>query len=202
MSRVLAIPDLHAPCMRRKFPSFLAHTAKKWKTDKVVILGDVADNHLCSTHTKEHDALSPVQEVKATRKQIQQVYDLFPDAIVCEGNHDSRPHLRAAEILMPREYLRDFNDVWGTPKWEWVLETTIDGVCYTHGTGTSGKNAALSLAMSRMESAVIGHVHAFAGVQWVAGPRKAIFGMNCGCGMDENSYGARYGLTCRWKSLW
>lgn len=201
MSRVLVIGDLHAPCMHERYLDFVQEVEEKYATNRVVLIGDVADNHLCSLHPKEHDALSPKVEAEQAKQQIQQVYKLYPSAKVCIGNHDIRAQLRAAEVSMPTVYLKTYNQVWKTPGWDWENEHAIEGVLYVHGTGSSGKNAALTNAQANMMNLVQGHTHAYAGVQWFAGPRQAIFGLNVGCGLDPRSYGARYGINLRTRPV-
>jgi hypothetical protein len=73
------------------------------------------------------------------------------------------------------------------------MEHIVDGVLYTHGTGVSGKNAALNLALQRRSSTVIGHVHSFAGVQYHCNSTSRIFGMNAGSGIDIAAYSFNYG---------
>ena len=68
----------------------------------------------------------------------------------------------------------------------------IDEVLYEHGTGSSGKDAAMNLAIQKRISTVIGHVHSYAGVKWHSNPKSRIFGLNAGCGIDCKQYAFHY----------
>jgi hypothetical protein len=69
----------------------------------------------------------------------------------------------------------------------------IDGVHYFHGTGVSGKLAALNAAIKSMMNTVIGHVHSTAGIKWACGPDRRVFGMDTGCGVDIDHPSMNYG---------
>jgi hypothetical protein len=64
---------------------------------------------------------------------------------------------------------------------------------YEHGTGTSGKDAALNLAMQKRCNICIGHIHSWAGVKYHANSFNRIFGLNAGCGIDISAYAFAYG---------
>lgn len=46
--------------------------------------------------------------------------DAFPVATVCIGNHDERVIRKATEAGIPRIMLRNYADIWQTPRWRWV----------------------------------------------------------------------------------
>jgi hypothetical protein len=71
------------------------------KPTRVVFLGDIADQHALSRFTRDPSGLSAGHELRAARRQLAPLYDLFPVASVCWGNHDRRLYDRAAEVGIP-----------------------------------------------------------------------------------------------------
>lgn len=56
----------------------------------------------------------------------------------------------------------------------------------------NGPHAAEKAAQRHRRSTVIGHVHAFAGVAWSTNLWGSIFGMNCGCLIDDSTTAFAY----------
>ena len=188
------VGDPHAPFTHPLYLKFCQDTFRKHKVDHTHFAGDVVDHHAISFHDHDAEGRSAGDEGDEAEKQIAKWHKAFPGATVSIGNHDER-HLRLAKKagLPCKRYLRNFNEIWQTPTWKWDYEHVIDGVLYTHGTGTSGKNAAINLAIQRRMSTVIGHVHSWGGIQHHANASSRIFGMNCGCGIDDRRYAFEYG---------
>jgi hypothetical protein len=99
----------------------------------------------------------------------------------------------AADRGIPQMYLRDYAEVYKTPSWNWGYQHEIDGILYTHGTGTSGLNPAFNSAKGRLQSCVQGHHHSLATISWIAGPTTRLFGMCVGSGVDKNHKAMSYG---------
>ncbi len=193
METVLAIPDLHCPFQHRDALAFLVAVAERWSPTKVVCLGDEVDFHAVSDYPSDPDGRSAGDEHLAALRALKGIYKEFPDVSVCESNHTIRPYKKAARYGLPQEFLKDYRELLSAPSgWSWKQSHTIDGVTYKHGDGYAGANAARFAAERSMASAVIGHVHAFAGVQYVASPTKTIFGMNAGCLIDSDQYAFAY----------
>ncbi|NDB62078.1 hypothetical protein EB001_27115, partial [bacterium] len=94
---------------------------------------------------------------------------------------------------LPSRFIKSYEDAWEAPKgWKWALEWEIDGVLYTHGTGSSGQAGAINRARDCRQSTVIGHIHSFGGVLYSSSDKDMIFGMNVGCGIDINAYAMEY----------
>ena len=191
--RVGIVADLHEPFSHPNYFQFCKDTFRKYRVDKVVIIGDEVDQHALSFFEHNADGMSAGDELDAARQCLQKWYKKWPDADVCLGNHSLR-HMRvAAKHGIPVKYMRDFSDVFGVPGWNYDYNHKHDGVLYTHGTGVSGKNAALNLAIQKRQSVVIGHIHAYAGVAWHCNDDSRIFGMNVGAGIDIGAYAFVYG---------
>ncbi len=195
MSRVLVIGDTHAPAMHRNYLPFLKTIAKKWKTDKVVHIGDVIDHHCISFHDKHPDNPGATEEYGLARKQIRRLYEEFPQLSITIGNHDMRVMRLNAKIGIPKMYLKEFNSLYGTDTWKWVDNVEHDGVYYYHGEGAGGQHPAFNAAKMRMQSTVVGHFHSACGVWYQAGPTTKVWGMNVGCGVDRNHWSMQYGTA-------
>lgn len=196
-SRVLVVGDLHCPVMLDAYIPFLEGMARKYQTNRTVLIGDVVDWSSISYHAKPATMSTPLQEYQKTKKQVAAVHKAFPVADVMIGNHDCLPARRIQDIGLPEVLLKDYAKLWKTPGWTWhprydVLE--IDGVSYCHGDmGKGGQNAAMTNAKENFHSRVQGHLHSAAGVQWFCNEKVRIFAMQTGCGIDHKSAAMEYG---------
>jgi hypothetical protein len=199
---VLAIGDLHAPFMHRDYPRFLCAAKKRFAPDRVVFLGDVCDLHALSRFTRNPSGLSAWDELKAARRQLRPVYETFPQADVCWGNHDTRLRDRAAEAGIPVEAVAPMSAVLHCPHgWDWQDRHERGGVTYEHGTGYTGKDAHIKAATANMGPTVIGHIHAHAGIAYVANRKHLFWGFNVGCGIDHNAYAFAYARAVPTKPI-
>jgi len=194
MTRVLVIGDLHLPAERDDYLDFCRDIKKKYRTNATVFIGDVIDHHAISFHNKHPEAEAAQQEYGSVMESLKNWRKIFRDASVCIGNHDERVHRLAAASGIPSMYLKDYKTVYGTPNWEWDYEFIIDGVYYTHGTGSSGMTPALNIAKSMGNSVVSGHVHSVGGINYTCGPKEnKIFGFNVPNGVDRDHKLMYYG---------
>ena len=185
MSRVLVIGDLHLPAEHPEYFDFVKLIKRKYKTNKTVFIGDIVDHHAISFHKKHPESDSAMHEYWNIVETIKRWKRLFPVADVMIGNHDERVIRLNADVGIPTVYLKNYRELWGTPHWKWEYTTQIDGVNYSHGTGTSGIAPAFNSAKLTGNSWVMGHTHSVAGIQWLKTPTgNHIFGMNVGCGID------------------
>lgn len=193
MSNVLAVGDPHEPVSHPGYLPFCQHLQQRYSCDTVVIIGDIADHQAISFHAANPMCPGPNDEAELTAGAIKKWYKAFPNAKVCIGNHDARVLRLAEEKSIPSRYIRDYNETWGTPTWEWDYEFIIDDVLYTHGTGSSGVHPAWNLITKKMRSVVIGHCHARSGIKWMATGDERYFGMDTGCGIDVKAWQFAYG---------
>ncbi len=201
MKPTLVVPDLHAPFVHPKALSFCKKVYQQYGCRKTVLLGDVADLHALSFYDADPDGFGPGDELVRARREIRKWYTEWPKALVCVGNHDNRGHRRAYKYGIPRTVVRSLNEIYETPKWEYALRFDIDGVLYTHGSKYSGITAHKRAAERNRQSTVIGHVHAHAGVHYLACPKDLIFGMNTGCLIDATAYAMEYGIDLDTKPV-
>jgi len=201
MSKVLCIGDVHEPVSREGYLDFCLDTYYAWDCDSVVFLGDLVDWHGISFHTKHPEAPGIVEEYELALKGVQKWYEAFPEAIVCRGNHDERIIRLAESVDIPEEFLKDHATIWETPNWEWVFDTVIDDVYYFHGTGCAGLHPAFNIMRQMSMSVVMGHIHSAGGIKWLVNPRKRMFGMDVGCGIDDKKAAFAYGQHTKKRSV-
>jgi predicted phosphodiesterase len=193
MSKVLIIPDLHNPVSRKGALQFCQDIYEAWDCNKVVFIGDVVDWSAISFHANNPEAPGPHDEYELAYQHVQKWYKAFPKATVVIGNHDSRPQRIAESVNIPRKFIRDYSDLWKTPKWKWVHHEIIDEVYYCHGHKKGGgKTPAWNLACKMGMSVVCGHWHSRGGINWSANPLRRWFGMDVGCLIDDNAYAFVY----------
>ena len=195
MSRVLVIGDTHFPASHPKYLSFVQGIYKKYRCDTVVHIGDVVDHHNISFHKKHPDSEDATTEYKKAVRDIAKWYKAFPKAKVCIGNHDERVFRLNADVGIPSFYIKGYNEIYGTLGWKWDYSFIIDGVYYTHGTGSGGLTPAFNQSKARGLSCVMGHHHSVAGVNWIVGPSTRFFGMDVGTGVDRDHIGFGYGVN-------
>lgn len=199
---VLAIPDLHIPFHHKDALKFLAAVKRKYKPQVAVSLGDLEDWHSISMHDHDPDGLSPGMELSELRKQVKPLFKLFPKLFICTSNHGNLPIRRAFKFGLPSELIKSFRDILQAPQsWVWADQWEFDGVVYEHGEAFSGAQGAIKSANANMQSTVIGHIHAFAGIQYSANQKHLIYGFNVGCLIDKDAYAFAYGKKIKAKPI-
>ena len=193
MARVLVIGDLHLPAVHSDYLEFCKALKKKYRTNKTVFIGDVLDLHAISFHKKHPESDGAMAEYDKAMEDLKEWKRSFPTARVCIGNHDERIHRLAADSGIPQMYLREYSELYKTPKWEWDYSFVEDDVFYYHGTGQNNQYPSFNAARTRGCSVVSGHTHSVASINWMAGPTHKVFGMNVGSGIDINHKGMAYG---------
>lgn len=191
---VLIIPDTQLPFDHADSVDFLTAVKAIVKPSRVIHIGDFFDLHALSMYTRNPDGRSAGDELEEALKRAKEYYKLFPNCQMIAGNHDVRIYKRAAEAGIPKAYLKDYTEWLKAPKgWSVHDKVEIDSVLYIHGEGFSGANGHTSAAIRNMQSVVIGHLHAHAGISYVASHRALCFGMNVGCLINTKAYAFEYG---------
>lgn len=192
---VLVIGDLHEPFCRDGYLEFTKSIQKKYKCDQVVFIGDLIDNHYSSFHATDPDGYGGEMELRMAVEKLQKWYNAYPQAVVCEGNHDALIKRKAFSAGIPSKWIKDYPEMFNTPNWKYGEEWQFDNVRYIHGTGTSGDQAAFKNALYSRKSVVQGHLHSFASVQYTTSENDRLFGMIVGCGVDQKAYAMAYSKT-------
>lgn len=202
MSKVLVIPDTQYPFSHQDHIPFIKAVTRQYKPNLVVHLGDEIDAHALSNYDADPDGYSAGHEHTEALKDMQVLYKLFPDMMVCTSNHTARPFRKAYKHGIPKAFMKDYKEFMEAPKgWEWRDSWEIDGVIYEHGEGFSGRDGAIKCALGNMQSTTIGHLHSKAGIQWVANDKHLIFGFNVGCLIDKDAYAFAYGKKHKEKPI-
>ena len=117
-SRVLVVPDLHAPAIHPKAFDFVRKIQDEWQTDRTVFIGDAMDLHAMSYHQKELGTKRILDEVGEAMEQLQPFYDHFSTGKVdfLVGNHDDLICRKAVDAEIPCEWLKPMKDIFGMPK--------------------------------------------------------------------------------------
>jgi predicted phosphodiesterase len=202
MSNVLIIPDTHLPFTRRDFLEFCRHTAHKYKCDRVTHVGDIVDNHAISFHDHDPNGMSPDEELKAAQKELKRWVKAFPRVQCAIGNHDELGRRKMFTAGIPSQYLKSFREVFDLPaSWRFAFEWRFDNWRLTHGTGSSGHDAAFKQAVSARISTAQGHIHTAAGVKYHASSKDILWGLQVGCGIDRKAYAYNYGRDFKDKPI-
>lgn len=188
------IADTHEPFTHPDYRNFCYETFNKHKVNRIVHIGDECDNYALSYHEHAPEGDSAESEAVKAQTAMNKWYKTFSNVDVIVGNHSALPYRQATTAGIPKRFIKAYEDVWEAPRgWKWHMNVEIDHVRYTHGTGCSGQNGAINLALRSRQSTVIGHIHSFGGVNYHASPGDMIFGMNVGCGIDVHTYAFEYG---------
>tara|TARA_R110002050_G_C8770249_1_gene500356 strand:+ start:92 stop:844 length:753 start_codon:yes stop_codon:yes gene_type:complete len=188
-SRVLVIGDVHLPFERADYLQFCKDTYKKYDCNRVVFIGDIIDSHFASFHDTDPDGMGGGAELELCIERVKDWYEAFPKAEICVGNHDAIIMRKAFASGVPKVWIKDFNDVLGTPDWQWVTDTYIDGVRYVHGHKSSKARTATK---RDMQSTVTGHYHTDFYIDYNFGMNHNTFAMAVGCGIDDSQYAFAY----------
>ena len=185
--RILVIGDIHAPFCLDGYLEFCKEVYAKYNLNQVVFIGDILDNHYASYHETDPNGMSGGTELEYAIAQVTKWADAFPIADVIIGNHDRIIMRKAFSSSVPMEWIRSYNEVLGTD-WDWSERVVYDNVQYVHGEGGTARTK----AKNDMMSTVSGHIHTQAYCEWLVGRNFRVFGMQVGCGIDADSYGAAY----------
>lgn len=191
-SNVIILGDTHFPFEKEGYLDFCLDTQKKYNAGTVIHIGDVADNCYSSFHDNNPDGLAAGDELSYAIKSAKQWGKAFPHVKVTLGNHCQIIQRKAFASGVSSKWIKGLNEVLELPGWNFEMEFEIDGVLYTHGTGTSGDKAAYNKALHRRKSIVQGHLHSQASIMWNTSNIDKIFAMQVGCGVDETKYAFDY----------
>lgn len=188
------IPDLHIPGHCSDSLEFVQDTFNDHGVTDVICTGDIIDHHYISFHSVEPDALNPIDEWKAAKKELKRWVKAFPNMKLCLGNHDVRPARAAKAMGMPEEvFMKPLNQIYGLPKtWLWRDRWDIDEVIYEHGLGSNGMYGAKNTALKLGSAYVQGHTHAHGAVFDLPQVRHRFAAMNVGALIDKEKYHSRY----------
>jgi len=165
---VLEIGDLHEPFCLDEYLDFCIEQKHRYKTEKVVFLGDIIDNHYASYHETDPDGMSALDELNHAIDRIKKWRDAFPEAVVIIGNHDRLVMRKAYTAGISKKWIKTYKEVLETPGWDFVEEHILYDNLYVHGEqGTAITNFAV-------------------------GKNFKLFGKQVGCGINKQTYAMAY----------
>ena len=193
MHNVLILGDQHRPFEHPDYLKFCKDTYKRYNCNKVVNIGDEWDNCALSRFDKDPEGMTAKDEYEAALDASKAWYKAFPTQQVVESNHGLRPFKTAFVAGLPKVYMKSYSEFTKAPKgWTWHTHVVIDGVLYFHGEPFSGESGHIRAMMKHRRSVVIGHIHAFAGVNYSQSAHDQLFAMNVGCGINDKTFPFNY----------
>lgn len=129
-SRILFIPDQHAPYHHKDTIAFLSDVASAMEPTRVINLGDEVDNHGLSMHDSDPNLDSPGMELSKAKLFLKDLAELFPVMDICHSNHGSLVYRRAMKFGIPVEYIKSYRDILFEDNlgdgWEWKQNILIE----------------------------------------------------------------------------
>ncbi len=188
------IADTHIPFERIDYLNFCVSIFDRCKCKIIVHIGDLVDFHAISFHEHNPNGRSPLDEMEEADKHLKRWFDAFPEVYLCRGNHDRLPERKALYCGLPDRIIKSFREIWKFPLgWQDAFSWEFYGVRFIHGTGFSGQYAHIRAAEQNRQSTVIGHTHSTLATNYLVSEKDRIFAVNCGCGLDRNTYAFEYG---------
>lgn len=197
-SRILIIPDQHAPYHHPDALDFLIAVAAKVCPTRVVNLGDETDGHALSMHDSDPNLDAAGAELANARKFIGDLERVFPVMDVCHSNHGSLVYRRAFKSGIPVEYIKSYREILfpqgGGQGWEWkdkirmTLPNGEDVIFQHQSAGDILNNAAHERA-----SIVEGHEHGKFEIQYRSSTSALYWSMISGCLIDPKALAFAYG---------
>ena len=194
---ILVVGDLHEPFCLDGYLDFCLEQYETYNCNQVIFIGDILDNHAFSYHEPDVNGDSAGLELEKSIIKVAEWYKTFEYADICIGNHDRMAARKAMTGGIPQAWIKSYNEVLGTPNWNWVESVVYDNVLYEHGEG----GQAQTKAKNNLMSSVCGHTHTEAYCKWFVGKKYRIFGMQSGCGVDADTYGAAYARNFKRQAI-
>ncbi len=193
-SRILVISDMHIPFHHPSTFMFLEEMKKKYMPTFVVCIGDEADKSALSYHESSTTLPSAADELILTQHYMRRLEKIFPEMVLLNSNHGSLAFRRATTARIPKEYLKDYNELYGVGGgWKWVDRLVVDSdntsIMFTHGIS----NDATKLAKSAGMCVVQGHYHTLSKVEYfqnmtvLGKEKKPVWAMQLGCLINDKS---------------
>jgi len=201
---IMFLPDLHAPAFDYEAVRWAARLVPKFHIDVVVQLGDIADQRIWSRFPADPDFDNPTTELEDLMASMSFLHRLFPDMHILAGNHDGRWIKRAMQAGLPAQLVKALHEIFPYDGWKWHLDNEpliIDGIAMIHGDEMFGP---VGLKASRMGMPLAaGHSHQ-GRLEYIPMFGRTIWGMECGCLVDEESSAFRYAAKNprrQWKGV-
>lgn len=189
---ILIIGDTHYPFERDGYLEHCLKIQRDYNLGTIIHIGDVVDNAYSSFHETNPDGHSAGDELSYAVEKLKSMHKAFPKAKVCLGNHDLIINRKAFSAGLSKRWVKGMDEVLEVPGWSFDIEHVVHGVMFTHGTGTSGQNAAYNRALNLRMPVVQGHLHSECNLRYNVSKNDIIYGMQVGCGVDDRKYAFDY----------
>ena len=194
--RILVIGDTHEPFCIGGYLEHCIDTYQRFNCNQVIFIGDIIDNAFASFHETPAELPSGQDELDFAIAKVQEWYKAFPVATIITGNHDRIIARKLVRSGVPQKWLKSYNEVLGTPTWDWVERIVFDDVQYIHGEGGSARTK----AKNDMMSTVQGHIHTQCYVEWNSG-MKRVFSMQVGSGVNRDHLAMSYAKAFKFQQI-
>ena len=193
----MVVGDLHCPFDHPRALKHAQETYAKFNCNMVIFIGDVLDSSANSFHESDPNGMSAGDELYQAKKHVAKWYKAFPKATVIIGNHDRIVARKAFSGGIPREWIKSYNDVLGTPNWVWTERLVIDDMQFVHGEGGTARTKAKNDLMSTIQ----GHIHTQMYVEHFSGVNSKIWACQVGCLVNRESYALHYAKNFKRQAL-
>jgi len=198
-TRILVIPDQHAPYHHPDTIAFLADVAAAIEPTRIINLGDEVDNHGLSMHDSDPNLDSAGMELSKAKEFLLELANLFPIMDICHSNHGSLVYRRSLKFGIPVEYIKAYRDILFDDNegdnWEWQskIELTLPNGDRVVFQNQSAGDTLLNAAHERA-NIVEGHEHGTFKVDYKKNAHgESYWVLISGCLIDEMSLAFAYG---------
>lgn len=197
-SRILVIPDLHAPYHHPDTIEFLIDVAAAIRPSRVISLGDETDGHALSFHDSDPNLDSAGAELEKAKEFLTRLANIFPVVDVCHSNHGSLIFRRAHKSGLPVQYIKSYRDVLfpngNGDGWSWHEKVSLvlpngDLCIFQH----QSSGDILSNAAHERANIVQGHEHGQFCIDYRSSTSALYWAMISGCLIDPKALAFAYG---------
>lgn len=183
--RIGFLGDLHSPFFNCNFITWAREVFDANDVEIVIQGGDLTEQRMWNRFAKSPHDENAALEWETTEEAVAYLHEVFPEMILIIGNHDGRIMKKAFEAGIPRQLIRDLNDVFDYPGWKWHLgpkPLILNGkTAVIHGDEIVGH---VGLKASKMGLNVV-QFHTHQGrLEFIPVLNKMLYGMEAGCGVD------------------
>lgn len=204
-TRILHIPDLHAPYHHPDALDFLKAVADTLQPDLVMNTGDESDGHALSFHDSDPNLESAGTELTKARKFLKQLHAEFPDMLLCDSNHGSLIYRRAKAFGIPVQMVKRYRDILlpgiKSNGWAWRAGWTVQTPCGPVTFKHQSAGSPLQDAAHNRCNLVVGHLHGKFNIEYGASESALYWALTGGCLIDHKSLAFAYGKNARSKPI-
>ena len=165
-SRIVILPDTHAPYEDKRAWDAAMHFCRRFKPDTLIHLGDLADFYCISEHDKDPRRSSNLLvECKTTNALLDEMDSLGAERkIFCAGNHENRLERTLMKHAPGLMGAISIDSLLGFSRRGWHIEAyqelvKVGKLFVTHDVGYCGASAVRQAAVACGHSIVTGHGH-------------------------------------------